>query len=335
MHCVLKIVSGPLEGRLIDLSGDELSIGRDPACDIRLEGEDVSRRHARLLRDENYYWLEDLGSKTGTLVNGRRTQRRCLAAGDVVQIGSHRLRFESEGTGTERQADEEIARTREAVSAELAGDENAPVPRLPLNVAAAAATAMALVGLPSLFGLWSVWPFGLGGLVLGVFGLVQVAVWHRDRGLALALAGMLLGIVSGGWGVWNAVVEPRLHAGRLEAVDSRCRENLTRLAGALRDYALVHSDGLPESLDALEPAVPGAAAFVCPACTVSGGREAACRYLFPGAGKVATGRRDQVLLCCPRPHRDGGFTLRGDGRVERLTLDDMKALLGSLTTGSP
>jgi pSer/pThr/pTyr-binding forkhead associated (FHA) protein len=69
------------------------SIGRDPASAICVDDETVSRRHARLVigEDENC-WLEDLGSKNGTFVRGRRVSRRArIRDGDEIRIGSASL----------------------------------------------------------------------------------------------------------------------------------------------------------------------------------------------------------------------------------------------------
>ena len=68
--------------------GTELVIGRDAACAVRIEGTDVSRRHATLSWDgTGAVRLRDLGSRNGIRVNGRRVPESALAAGDVVRLG--------------------------------------------------------------------------------------------------------------------------------------------------------------------------------------------------------------------------------------------------------
>jgi len=49
-----------------------ITIGRDPACEYALDDEAVSARHARLSFHHNHWWLEDLGSKNGTLLNRQK-----------------------------------------------------------------------------------------------------------------------------------------------------------------------------------------------------------------------------------------------------------------------
>lgn len=71
---------------------DELTIGRGGGCGIVLDDGFVSQVHARLyLRDGNAY-VEDLGSRNGTLVNGQPLQGALqLRRGDRVQFGQTTL----------------------------------------------------------------------------------------------------------------------------------------------------------------------------------------------------------------------------------------------------
>src|SRR5438105_2081393 len=63
-------------------------LGRDPDCDIVLTPTDVSRRHARILRRSDGYYLEDLGSTAGTLLNDVSVSGAvCLKDGDLIRIG--------------------------------------------------------------------------------------------------------------------------------------------------------------------------------------------------------------------------------------------------------
>jgi pSer/pThr/pTyr-binding forkhead associated (FHA) protein len=47
----------------------EITIGRDPACECPLDNETVSARHARLSYHHNQWWLEDLNSSNGIILN--------------------------------------------------------------------------------------------------------------------------------------------------------------------------------------------------------------------------------------------------------------------------
>ena len=68
--------------------GAELTIGRDAACDVVLEGGDISRRHAALrwTGADAGAALHDLGSRNGIRINGRAVASGVLAAGDVVRV---------------------------------------------------------------------------------------------------------------------------------------------------------------------------------------------------------------------------------------------------------
>jgi hypothetical protein len=67
----------------------ELVLGRDAACDVRLDGNDVSRRHAVIRRgqgDPNPL-IFDLQSRNGIRVNSRAVVSAQLENGDVLRVG--------------------------------------------------------------------------------------------------------------------------------------------------------------------------------------------------------------------------------------------------------
>lgn len=68
---------------------DELTVGRASGCAVALpEDNFVSQVHARVFRRGEDYWVEDLGSTNGTLLNGRRlTGPAPVRKGDRVQVG--------------------------------------------------------------------------------------------------------------------------------------------------------------------------------------------------------------------------------------------------------
>lgn len=68
-------------------SVNELIVGRDEACSLRVAGGDISRRHARVHRTGSGIVLSDLQSHNGTFVNGRRAKSTPLGPGDVVRFG--------------------------------------------------------------------------------------------------------------------------------------------------------------------------------------------------------------------------------------------------------
>ena len=62
-------------------------LGRDESCDVRLEGDRVSRRHASIRRSGSLWLLDDLGSKNGLFINAQRSPGAALELGDVIRIG--------------------------------------------------------------------------------------------------------------------------------------------------------------------------------------------------------------------------------------------------------
>jgi hypothetical protein len=91
---VLLIRSGGgREGETIVLDADVLTIGRSPHSDLFLDDVTVSRHHARVLRDEGGFWVEDLNSLNGTYVNRKRIEQQRLFDGDELQIGKFKLAF--------------------------------------------------------------------------------------------------------------------------------------------------------------------------------------------------------------------------------------------------
>lgn len=93
----LEIVSGPgsLPGRRYVVE-DEIVIGREPSCQVRLPDDLLSVRHCRVFRGAtgSRYWLEDLESDNGTYVNGKRVRRSVMRDDDLIRVGSIQLRFQ-------------------------------------------------------------------------------------------------------------------------------------------------------------------------------------------------------------------------------------------------
>jgi len=71
-------------------------IGRGDQANLRLADVGISRRHARLDFDGSQVVLTDLGSTTGTMVNGQRISAVALNPGDMVQLGTTTLTFRTD-----------------------------------------------------------------------------------------------------------------------------------------------------------------------------------------------------------------------------------------------
>jgi len=96
---VLKLIIEDDEGRktVVPFVRDEITIGRQEGNTIRLTERNVSRRHARLLRQSVSVLIEDLGSYNGIKVNGDRiTGQVQVQDGDLIQIGDYDLAIQRE-----------------------------------------------------------------------------------------------------------------------------------------------------------------------------------------------------------------------------------------------
>jgi hypothetical protein len=85
-----------LPGQAIPLSVIT-GLGRAPTNTVVLSEPFASNEHARLYRRDGRWWLEDLGSRNGTRLNGERLRARTIVVtGDVLGIGGVQLRIELE-----------------------------------------------------------------------------------------------------------------------------------------------------------------------------------------------------------------------------------------------
>jgi Protein of unknown function (DUF3662)/FHA domain len=73
--------------------GSRALLGRSKECDIRISDPNVSRRHAEVRQEGSTYWIVDLDSTNGVLVNGRREKRAKLGDGDKITLGSTDIVF--------------------------------------------------------------------------------------------------------------------------------------------------------------------------------------------------------------------------------------------------
>jgi pSer/pThr/pTyr-binding forkhead associated (FHA) protein len=78
--------------------GRRILVGRAPSADLRLDDPRVSRLHARIeMRDDGVY-VEDLGSRNGTAVDGESvTAARQLSVDDEITVGGAALVFRGVG----------------------------------------------------------------------------------------------------------------------------------------------------------------------------------------------------------------------------------------------
>lgn len=99
-----------------DMSGESLTIGRSSSADLSLADRFLSRHHARLFNQDDQLFVEDLGSRNGTYVNGKQIDGSvAVGPGDEIRISSSSIILDAgEGRNT--------AETRQRTTSELFGE---------------------------------------------------------------------------------------------------------------------------------------------------------------------------------------------------------------------
>ena len=70
------------------LTEQQITIGRDPNCNLHIDDNSVSAKHARLSYQHQQWWLQDLDSKNGTYLNHDiLSEAVALTSGDIISVG--------------------------------------------------------------------------------------------------------------------------------------------------------------------------------------------------------------------------------------------------------
>ena len=130
---MLKLIIEDDEGRktVVPFVRDEITIGRQEGNTIRLTERNVSRRHARLMRNNGHVLIEDLGSYNGIRINGDRISGQVqVADGDLIQIGDYDLALQAE-EGAAKAAAPTVPLDTTATTRKLPAESSATMPALP------------------------------------------------------------------------------------------------------------------------------------------------------------------------------------------------------------
>jgi len=93
----LHVKRGPARGDVIELQGERVWVGRGPDSDVLLDNRTVSREHAVLIKRRSGWYVQDLESQNGTLINGEPVVTARLRDGDSIQFGNVVLVFREDG----------------------------------------------------------------------------------------------------------------------------------------------------------------------------------------------------------------------------------------------
>lgn len=87
----LKVIKSTGEVSTCPLEGKEILIGRSHECQILIEEQLVSRKHAKIFCDGDKYFVEDLNSVNGVYINGAKVKKQAIAPGDKILVGDSQI----------------------------------------------------------------------------------------------------------------------------------------------------------------------------------------------------------------------------------------------------
>jgi two-component system cell cycle response regulator len=93
-ECCIVQIHGPELGKKYALQENDFTIGREEGNHIVVDLDNVSRKHARILRKQGRMFVQDLGSTNGTYLNDQEvTQETPLRSGDIIKVGGSIFKF--------------------------------------------------------------------------------------------------------------------------------------------------------------------------------------------------------------------------------------------------
>ncbi len=111
----------------IVLSKKISAIGRDPSCQIVIEDEQASRRHSEIIEKNDGWWVKDLKSTNGTLVNDKTIAEIRINDGDCIRVGNHRMIFHAESLETEKEEAREELKDKKELPDDITPDSTLSV----------------------------------------------------------------------------------------------------------------------------------------------------------------------------------------------------------------
>lgn len=259
----LKVLSGFNAGLLAVLSKPYIAIGRHPASDLRFDADkelDVSARHAALLKQGDHWYLRDLGSRNGTLVNGHKVSKDVkLDDTDHIRLGVNgptvEFRLVSDATPDSVQAPRpagesaprpSVGAAPSAVTADLArtrGSRTSTTQRIRVEVRRQTQGLRTLTG--ALFGVLVV--------VVAAFILVNRRQAHQREEEALAMQARIDSVLAASDAAMQSL------KGQVAGLASALQRSQTEVQRLNRDLASARASGDDQQVEALRARLSTAA----------------------------------------------------------------------------
>lgn len=119
----LRVVPPYGKSFLHPVERDSIVIGRSAAADLHIPDRFLSRRHARVYRDESNWWIEDLGSRNGSWLNGKRIDSPTpFANGDRLRLSNSYVLFGNDRSEVEKTPTDFISSDSQVVYKEVESD---------------------------------------------------------------------------------------------------------------------------------------------------------------------------------------------------------------------
>ena len=111
-HYKLKGTSGSVINQSFPF-GESIVLGSSADCDVKIDEPGVAAKHAEIrLLDGKVLQLKDLGSDTGTLLNGEPVNETLLGSGDEIRIGTCRWLLQAPGLRPDRVLTADVVQKR-------------------------------------------------------------------------------------------------------------------------------------------------------------------------------------------------------------------------------
>jgi pSer/pThr/pTyr-binding forkhead associated (FHA) protein len=107
----IQVLEGPMSGAQFEMEKEVVFVGRAAGNDIEIRDEMVSRKHLKIFSVESCYFIEDLKTKNGTMINGEPLDAgfaALITENDRIQLGSSVIRLDGIGVNKPSITVEEI-----------------------------------------------------------------------------------------------------------------------------------------------------------------------------------------------------------------------------------